>query len=198
MTLNHARLWRTRLAGMVLAGLLACTPDKPSFHSIDLTGANYAQGFALNDHNGQARKLSDFQGRVTVVFFGYTQCPDVCPTTLAELVEVKRLLGVQGDKVQGIFVTVDPERDQAPMLKAYVEHFDPTFLAMVPTAEQLTVLAKDYKIYFKKVSGATSTSYTVDHSAGSYIYDPQGRLRLYVRYGMGAQAMAEDIQQLLR
>jgi protein SCO1/2 len=142
--------------------------------------------------------LSDFKGKVVVLFFGYTQCPDVCPTSMTELAEVKRLLGADGDKLQGVFVTVDPARDTAELLKAYMGNFDPSFVAFIPTPEQLAVVAKDYKIYYKKVDGKTPTSYTVDHSAGSYVYDTQGNLRLYSRYGSGAQALAQDIQTLLK
>ena len=133
--------------------LLGCSPDKPQFKSIDLTGADYAQGFSLTDHNGQLRTLKDFAGKVVVVFFGFTQCPDVCPTSMAELAQVKQQLGADGDKLQAIFITVDPERDTADMLKAYMGNFDPTFLALRPTLEQLPQVAKDFKIYYKKVDG---------------------------------------------
>ena len=180
------------------AGLLtACSEKKQSFSAIDLTGADYARDFALTDHNGQARTLKDFAGKVVVMFFGYTQCPDVCPTSMAELVEVKRLLGKDGERVQGIFVTIDPQRDTPEVLKAYMANFDPTFLALYTTPEKLEAVAKDYKVYFKKVEGKTATSYTMDHSAGCYVYDPQGKLRLYTRYGSGAPALAADIKVLL-
>jgi len=181
-----------------VAGLAACSPDKPQFRAIDITGAEYARDFNLTDHNGQPRSIKDFAGKVVVVFFGYTQCPDVCPTALAELAEVKKLLGTDGDKLQGIFVTVDPARDTAEVLKAYMGNFDPSFLALIPTPEQLTATAKDFKVYYKRVEGKTPTSYTMDHSAGSYMYDPQGRLRLYNRYGSGAPALAADVKLLLK
>ena len=183
---------------LVLVALAACSPDKPKFNAIDITGADYAKGLTLTDQNGQSRSLSDFKGKVVVLFFGYTQCPDVCPTSMTELVEVKRLLGVDASKLQGVFVTVDPARDTAELLKAYVSNFDPTFVAFTPTPEQLAVVAKDYKIYYKRVEGKTPTSYTVDHSAGSYVYDTQGNLRLYSRYGAGPQVLAQDIQTLLK
>jgi protein SCO1/2 len=176
----------------------ACSESKPQFKSIDLTGADYAKDFQLADHNGQPRSLKDFRGKLVVVFFGYTQCPDVCPTTMAELAEAKKLMGADGSKVQGIFVTVDPERDTAEVLKGYMANFDPTFLALRGTPEQVATLAKDFKVYFKKVDGKTPTSYTMDHSAASFIYDTQGRLRLYNRYGGGAQALASDLQLLLK
>lgn len=189
---------RFLLSVLTVVALAACSPDQPKFNAIDITGADYAKGFTLTDQNGQSRSLSDFKGKVVVLFFGYTQCPDVCPTSMTELVEIKRLLGPDGDKLQGVFVTVDPARDTAELLKAYVANFDPTFVAFVPTLEQLAGVAKDYKIYYKRVEGKTPTSYTVDHSAGSYVYDTQGNLRLYSRYGVGAQVLAQDIQTLIK
>lgn len=190
-------------ASALLAGaagmLTACSESKPQFTAIDITGADYARDFQLTDHNGQARTLKDFQGKIVVMFFGYTQCPDVCPTSMTELVEVKKLLGADGDKLQGLFVSVDPARDTPEMLKAYMANFDPSFIALyADTPEKLAAVAKDYKVYYKKVEGKTPTSYTMDHSAGSYIYDTQGRLRLYTRYGSGAPAMAADIKLLLQ
>jgi protein SCO1/2 len=188
-------------AGALLAsaaGLLsACSEAKPQFSSVDVTGASYAKDFELTDHNGKVRHLADFKGKVVVMFFGYTQCPDVCPTTMAELAEVKKALGADGDRLQGIFVTVDPARDTPEVLKGYMENFDPTFLALYTTPEKLEVLAKDFKVYYKRVNGQTPTSYTMDHSAGSYIYDTQGNLRLFTRYGSGAKVLAADIQLLL-
>ncbi|NDP38121.1 MAG: SCO family protein [Rhodoferax sp.] len=176
----------------------ACSKEGPSFVGIDLTGADYAKDFALTDHNGQPRTLKDFAGKVVVMFFGYVQCPDVCPTSMAELAEVKRLLGKDGERVQGLFVTVDPARDTPEVLKGYMAAFDPTFLALYTTPEKLAELAKDYKVYYKKVEGPTPTSYSMDHSAGSYVYDTQGKLRLYNRYGSGAAVLAADIKLLLR
>lgn len=193
---SHTR--RYLLSALAVFALVACSPDKPKFNAIDITGADYAKGFTLTDHNGQSRSLSDFKGKVVVLFFGYTQCPDVCPTSMVELAEVKRLLGADGDKLQGVFVTVDPARDTAELLKAYMTNFDPTFVAFIPTPEQLAVVAKDYKIYYKKVDGKTPTSYTMDHSAGSYVYDTHGNLRLYSRYGVGTQVLTQDIQTLLK
>ncbi len=180
------------------AMVVACTDTKPSFVSIDVTGADYAKDFALTDHNGQPRTLKDFAGKVVVIFFGFTQCPDVCPTSMAELAEIKKLLGKNGDKLQGLFITVDPERDTPTVLKAYMANFDPSFLALYTTPDKLIALAKDYKVYFKKVDGKTPTSYTMDHSAGSFVYDTQGKLRLYTRYGTGAKPLAQDIEVLLK
>ena len=181
-----------------MAGLAACSEQQPSFASVDITGANYAKDFELTDHNGQVRRLADFKGKVVVMFFGFTQCPDVCPTSMAELAEIKQMLGKDGDRLQGLFVTVDPERDTPEVLKAYMANFDPSFIALTTTPDKLAILAKDYKVYYKKVPGKTPTSYTMDHSAGSYIYDPKGNLRLFTRYGSGAKVLASDIAQLLK
>ena len=184
--------------GAIALLLAACNPSKLSFSSVDVTGADYAKGFELSDHNGQARHLSDFAGKVVVVFFGYTQCPDVCPATMIELAQVKKLLGADGERLQALFVTLDPERDTPELLKAYMVNFDPMFLALRPTLEQLPVLAKDFKIYYKKVAGKSTDGYTMDHSAGSYIFDTKGKLRLFTRYGSGAPVLAADIAQLLK
>lgn len=178
--------------------LLGCSPDKPRFQSIDLTGADYAKGFSLPDAKGQTRSLADFKGKVVMVFFGYTQCPDFCPTTLSEMVQVKQNLGSQGDKMQAIFITLDPERDTPELLPTYMGNFDPTFVALIPSLAELPALAKDFKIYYKKVPGKSAESYTMDHSAGSYIFDTQGQLRLFTRYGSGAPVLAADIAQLLK
>ena len=178
--------------------LVACSAEKPQFRSIDLTGADYARGFALADQNGKPRTLQDFAGKVVVVFFGFTQCPDVCPTSMAELAEVKKLLGPDGDKLQAIFITVDPERDTPGVLKAYMGNFDPTFIALRPTMAELPDFAKSYKVFYKKVEGRTASSYSMDHSAGSYVYDAKGQIRLYNRYGSGAEVLASDIKLLMK
>ena len=186
--------------GWLLAGVLslsACSPSQPEFKSIDLTGADYAQGFELVDASGQRRQLSDFKGKVVVVFFGYTQCPDFCPTTLSEWVQVKKSLADKGDMLQTVFITLDPERDTPDLLKAYMAGFDPSFIALIPQLDQLPALAKQFKIYYKKVETATAGHYTMDHSAGTYVYDTQGRLRLYARYGLGPQALSQDMAKLL-
>lgn len=177
--------------------ITACSDSKVSFASVDITGADYAKGFELQDHNGKVRHLTDFAGKVVLMFFGYTQCPDVCPTTMSEMIEIKKALGKDGERLQVLFVTVDPERDTPELLKAYMENFDPSFLALRATPEKLVELTKDYKIYYKKVDGSTPTSYTMDHSAGSYIYDPQGKLRLFTRYGSPKESLTKDIQALL-
>ena len=194
--LLQSGLWAAVAAGSVLA--LAGCGEKPSaFSGIDITGADYATAFQLTDHNGQPRTLADFKNQVVVLFFGYTQCPDVCPTSLSELAQAKQLLGADGDKLQGLFVSVDPERDTPEIMKAYMTNFDPSFLALYPPPGQLAELAKAFKVYYKKVDGPTPTSYTMDHSAGSYLYDPQGRIRVYHRYGSGVQALVGDVKKLL-
>ena len=197
---NHARRQTLKALAftLVLGALAACSPEALKFKSIDITGADYAKGFELTDHTGAQRTLADFKGKVVVVFFGFTQCPDVCPTALTDLAEVKRLLGPQGDKLQGIFVSVDPERDTPEVLKAYMANFDPGFLAMRPTPAELPQVAKEFKIFYKKVEGQTPTSYTMEHSAGSYVFDTQGRVRLYTRPAIGAQGLADDIALLLK
>lgn len=168
-----------------------------AFKGIDITGAEYARTLSLTDQNGQLRTLADFKGKVTVVFFGFTQCPDVCPTTMAELAQVKAALGKDGERVQGVFVTVDPERDTAEVLKAYMSGFDPSFVALRGTPEQIAVTAKEFKVFYAKVPGKTEGSYSVDHTAGSYVFDAQGKVRLFVRYGSGAEALTADLKALL-
>ena len=185
------------VSSAIAAVLAACSEKKPQFNAIDLTGADYAKDFHLPDTEGRMRSLADFKGKLVALFFGYTQCPDVCPTTMAELAEAKKLLGPEGDRLQVVFVTVDPDRDTAQVLKGYMGNFDPSFVALRPTPQQLEAIAKDFKVYYKKVDGSTPTSYTMDHSAATYVYDTKGQLRLYARYGAGAQALASDFKQLL-
>jgi protein SCO1/2 len=194
--IRFSPLRRVLLLGAAGA-LVACSDSKPPFSGIDITGADYANAFSLTDHNGQARTLADFKGKAAVVFFGFTQCPDVCPTSMAEMAEAKRLLGPQGEHLQGLFISIDPERDTPEIMKAYLASFDPTFLALYAAPQALPELAKSYRIYYQKVEGKTPTSYTFNHAAGSYVYDPQGRIRLYHRYGTGAQALAGDLKRLL-
>ncbi len=183
----------------LVALLAACSEKSFSFVSVDVTGAEYARDFSMPDQDGQVRTMKDFAGKIVVVFFGFTHCPDVCPTSLAELAQIKKLLGADGDKLQAVFVTVDPERDTADMLKAYVRNFDPSFVALrASTPEQLAAMAKDFKVYYKRVEGSTPTTYSMDHSAGSYVFDTKGQLRLFTRYGTGAEALAGDIRQLLK
>ena len=179
-------------------GLSGCSEPKPSFNAVDITGADYARDFSLKDADGKVRTMADFKGKVVVLFFGYAQCPDVCPTTMTEMAQVKQQLGSDGDKLQVLFVTVDPARDTPEVLKAYMGAFDPAFVALIPTPEQLATIAKDFKVYFKKVEGKTPTSYSMDHSAASFVYDTSGRVRLYARYGAGVAPMVSDVKALLK
>ncbi|MBL8350534.1 MAG: SCO family protein [Burkholderiaceae bacterium] len=203
MTSSSRRAVLAAALATMFAGLSGCdgkapgATAKPSFKGVDITGAEYARTLALTDADGQRRTLADFKGKVVVVFFGYTQCPDVCPTTMAELAEVKRQLGADGARVQGIFVTVDPERDTAALLKAYVANFGPDIVGLRGTPDEIKAAAKEFKVFYGKVPGKTETSYTVDHTAGSYIFDTQGKVRLFTRYGSGAQALIDDLKLLL-
>jgi protein SCO1/2 len=191
-------LRRTVLLSLPGALLAGCVGKKPQFKGVDITGADYAQDFHLPDADGKMRSLKDFQGKVVLVFFGYTQCPDACPTTLAEITQAKKLLGADGAKVQTVFISVDPERDTPQVLKAYMANFGPDFLGLRPgDAQQLASVTKDFKIYYKKVPGEQPGTYSMDHTAATYVYDPQGKLRLYERYASGPEALASDIKQLL-
>jgi protein SCO1/2 len=183
------------LTGALLAG---CGPDAPKFKSSDVTGSAYGREFALTDHTGKARTLADFRGKVVVLFFGYTQCPDVCPTTLTELAEAMKRLGPDAARVQVLFVTVDPERDTQELLSHYVPAFHPSFLGLRGDAEATARTAKEFRILYQKQPGTTPGSYTMDHSAGTFVFDAEGRLRLYVGYGQGAAVFAHDIGELLR
>jgi len=184
------------LAGCDKLGISASSPAS-TFKGVDITGANYR--FALPDLNGQTRTPDDFKGKVTAVFFGYTQCPDVCPITLAELAQVKKSLGKDGDRLQVIFITVDPERDTPTVLKNYVGNFDPTFIALRGTPEQTTATAKNFKMFFAKAPGKTPESYTVDHTAGTYLFDTRGQVRLFEQRNndSGLAALNADVKALL-
>jgi len=182
-----------------LAGLSACDAlEKPSFASVDLTGAAYGRDFALPDVDGRTRTLADFKGQVVVVFFGFTQCPDVCPTTMAELALIKQELGADGARVVPVFITVDPERDTPSLLKAYVAQFAQDGVALRGNLEQTRAVAKEFRVLFNKVPNKTGDGYSLDHTAASFVFDPQGRLRLYARYGQGPQALLGDIRTLLK
>jgi len=192
-------LLRTCCIAAFLLILTACSP-KPEFKNIDITGSTaFGKDFSLVDPNGKVRTLADFKGKVVVMFFGYTQCPDVCPTTLTEMQQVMTILGPKSDRVQVLFVTVDPQRDTAAILKQYVPAFDSRFLGLRPEDDvALEKVAKDFKIYYKKVPGINPGSYTIDHSAGSYAFDPDGRLRLYIKHAQGPETLAHDLKELLR
>jgi protein SCO1 len=188
---------RAALVAALIAALVACGADGPEFQASDITGSSFGRDFQLSDPQGKPRSLADFKGKAVVVFFGYTQCPDVCPTTLAALAETMKRLGPDADRVQVLFITVDPERDTPALLAQYVPAFDPRFLGLRGDAEATARTAKEFKILYQKVPGASAASYTMDHSAGTYVYDPQGRLRLYVSNGQGPDVFVHDIRKLL-
>jgi protein SCO1 len=189
-------------AGLPVAWLAACDRGvpglgAPAYKGIDITGADYARDFDLPDTEGRRRRIGDFAGQVVVVFFGFTHCPDVCPTTLLELAAVKKQLGADGERVQGVFITVDPERDTAPLLKAYVDNFGSGFVALRGTLEETAAVAKHFKVFYAKSPGKAEGSYSMDHTAASFVFDTRGKIRLYSRYGSGAEALAHDIRLLL-
>lgn len=191
-----------KLAAAVLAAVLslaACgpAPAPPAFRATDITGAAFARDFRLTDHNGRVRTLSDFRGKVVAIFFGYTHCPDVCPTTLADFAAALKQLGPKAKRVQVIFVTVDPQRDTPAVLKQFVPAFNPTFLGMYTDPEALRQLAKEYKVVYQKTSVKAADDYLIDHSAGTYVYDPKGNLRLLMPYGSSPDAIARDLELLL-
>ena len=185
-------------AAFFLAGIAGCgKPSTESFKATDVTGAPWGRTLHLTDHTGKPKSLEDYKGKVVVVFFGFVNCPDVCPTTLATLKGVKDRLGADGDKLQVLFITVDPERDTEKVLSAYVPAFDPSFVGLYGDLESTQQVAKEFKIFFSKSKGATPTSYTVDHSAGVFIFDQKGRLRLFGTPGYGAESYLHDIRMLL-
>jgi len=193
-------VWRLPWVLAFLLAASACNQgaQAPSFRSTDITGADFGKDFQLFDFNGTQRQLADFRGKVVAVFFGYTHCPDVCPTTLSELASARKKLGADASKVQVLFITADPERDTPDVLKQYVTAFDPTFLALRGTPEQTAKVAKAFKVIIQKNAGADANNYSVDHSSGTYVYDTTGRLRLYMSYGQSAELFAHDIAQLLK
>jgi protein SCO1/2 len=184
------------LAAFTLAGCQPA-PQPPAFRATDITGAEFARDFRLIDHNGQARTLADFRGKAVALFFGYTHCPDVCPTTLSDFATALQLLGPQAARVQVIFVTVDPERDKPELLREFVPAFNPGFLGMYSDPDTLRELAKEYKVIYQKTSAKAADDYLIDHSAGTYVYDPQGKLRLLMPYGSSPEAIAQDLKTLL-
>jgi protein SCO1/2 len=186
-----------RLFLITLALLLAGCDSRPQFVNTDISEAGYARDFALTDHNGKPRTMADFRGKAVVIFFGYTQCPDVCPTTMTGMAEALKLLGGDAAKVQVLFVTVDPERDTQQLLAQYVPVFNPSFLGLYADAQTIARTAQEFRVFYKKQPGSTPTTYTVDHSAGSYVYDPQGRLRLYIKHGEKPEVIAKDLKLLV-
>ncbi len=192
----------TSRRGLMLAALgaaalaaTACQKAAPSFAGIDLTGADYGRDFSLQDPDGRTRTMADFRGKAVMLFFGFTQCPDACPTALSRAAEVRRLLGPQGERLQVIFVTIDPERDSPALLKEYTHAFDPSFLGLRADAAGTAAVAKEFKVIYRKVP--TGSSYTMDHTAFTYVLDPQGRLRLAMRHELSAQDVARDVGTLL-
>ena len=184
--------------GLLLGGCDQLGKQAPVFKNTDLTGLDYAKDFALTDHTGKPRTLADFKGKLVVVFFGYTQCPDVCPTTLAEMATAMKELGPQADQVQVLFITVDPERDTQQLLAQYVPAFDKRFLGLRGDAAQTAAVAKEFKVFYAKVAGKEPGSYSMDHTAASYVFDRNGKVRLFVRYGQGAAPLVQDLKALLQ
>ena len=184
----------------LLLSLAACDKlrqSPPAFQSTDLTGLDYARDFALTDHNGKPRTLADFKGKAVIMFFGYTQCPDVCPTTMLEMAKVMKELGPQAEQVQVLFVTVDPARDTQALLAQYVPAFDKRFLGLRGDAAALAKVAKEFKVYYAKVEGRTEGAYSMDHTAGSYVFDKDGKIRLFLRNGQGSAPIVHDLKILL-
>jgi protein SCO1/2 len=189
---------RAALVVVLVALLAACGRQGAQFQGSDVSGSTFGREFTLTDPAGKARTLADFSGKAVVVFFGYTQCPDVCPTTLAMLAEVMKRLGPDADRVQVVFVTVDPERDTPELLAQYVPAFDARFLGLRGDADATARTAKEFKVIYQKQPGATPGSYSMDHSAGLYLFDPQGRLRVYIGHNQAADVVAHDLRELLK
>ncbi|MCE3263364.1 MAG: photosynthetic protein synthase [Pseudoduganella sp.] len=182
---------------LALAVLSACGEQQLKFENTDLTGLGYGKGFSLNDHTGKPVTLESYKGKVVVLFFGFTHCPDVCPTTMAEMSAVMKELGPDADKVQVLFATLDPERDTQELLAQYVPGFDPRFVGLYGTPEQTAATAKEFKVFYQKVAGKTADSYTIDHTAGSYVFDKNGKIRLFLRHGGGPAPIVHDLKLLL-
>jgi protein SCO1/2 len=192
---------RFLILAVLLAALGACgktePPPQPKFLATDITGVTWGRDFRLTDHTGKVRTLADFRGKIVALFFGYTHCPDVCPTTLSDFAMAIRDLGAEGEKVQVLFVTVDPERDTPELLAQYVPSFNPTFLGTYTDPATLAGLAKEFKVVYQKNSVKGPVDYLIDHSAGTYVFDSEGRLRLHIAYGTGPRAIAQDLRTLL-
>ena len=183
-----------------LCALVACdsktSAPKASFANTDITGSDFGRDFSLTDHTGQRRTLADYRGKVVALFFGFAQCPDICPTTLSDLAQVKQQLGTDGDKLQVLFITVDPERDTQDVLASFVPAFDPSFVALRGNKAETDKVTKDFKVFAQKVAGKDGGAYTIDHTAATYLYDTQGRIRLFVRHGQTA-SLLQDIKRLI-
>ena len=187
------------VAVFTLTFTLCGCESKPVFNALDITGIQgYGSDFRLSDHNGKSRTMADFRGKVVVMFFGYTHCPDVCPTTLAEMKQVMQILGNDAQRLQVLFVTVDPARDTPELLSRYVPSFHPSFLGLYGDTAATEKVAKEFKIAYRIAAGKTADGYTVDHSAASLVFDTQGNLRLFINYGLAADKIAPDIKKLLQ
>lgn len=184
---------------VMVALLAACSPasEEASYFGTDITGADFASGFKLTDHHGEIRQLSDYQGKVVALFFGFTHCPDICPTTMADLAAAMKLMGGNSDEVQVLFVTVDPERDTPEVLAQFVPSFDSRFIGLTGTTEEIDQVAKAFKIFYARQQEAGQTGYSFDHSAGVYVYDRQGKIRIYLKYGQKPVEIAHDLSRLL-
>ena len=210
----RGRWWAALAAGslsiLVAISLAACGKGEPAsgggtgsgasqagFAAVDITGASYASRLELPDAGGTVRQLSDFKGKVVIVFFGFTQCPDVCPSTLGDIAQMRQALGAEGARVQPIFVSLDPQRDTPEILKAYAAAFGEDVVALRGTDEQIKATAKEFKVFYSRVPGKTPDTYTIDHTAGSWVFDPQGRVRLFMRHGQSVEAMKADVSRLL-
>ena len=196
MTSRRLFLMLAAATTLALAGCERIAPPH-HFNAFDLTGATYAQGFDLPDFDGKPRRLADFAGKLTVVFFGYTQCPDACPTTMAELSGILKTLGPDASRVQVVFITVDPSRDKPALLKNYVTNFRPDFLALRGSEAQTQQIIRDFKLVVEKVPGRTADSYTIDHTAGTYVFDTQGHIRLFASQSLDPALLTEDLKALL-
>ena len=195
------RLSSFALVVVLAAGvlLISCTSKvEPTFLSTDITNANFGRDFRLTDHNGRIRSLNDFKGKVVVLFFGYTNCPDICPITMGKLAVAMKKLGKDAKRVQVLFVSINPEHDTSALLKQYVTTFNPTFLGLSGDMQTTRNIAKEFKVTFQKQAGKTQDNYTMDHSTGTYIYDTVGRIRLYVNSSKSADVFSHDILELLR
>jgi protein SCO1 len=188
---------RSLFAALACLLLVACSRAPVEFRNTDLTGATFGRQFTLNDHNAQTRSLGDFKGKVVVIFFGYTSCPDICPTALSRLAEVMKVLGPEAEKVQVLFVSVDPERDTQKRLKDFVPWFHPSFLGLYGDAAQTRAVSEEFRVFSSRREVGSQLGYVLDHSSGAYVYDPAGRLRLYVRDTASVEDIVADIRQLL-
>jgi protein SCO1/2 len=182
---------------LVLGVLLTSCSEPVKFNSTDISGAEWGKDFTLSDANGQVRHIADYKGKVVVLFFGYTQCPDVCPTTLNAMRETMKLIGPDAARVQVLFATLDPTRDTPQLLTEYVPAFDPRFIGLWGDEQAVATAAKEFKVFYVKRPGTAPDIYTIDHSAVSYAFDPQGRLRLTIRHGEAPERIASDLKQLL-